>query len=154
MFLSNQYVSEKIVEIVKFRWVKIFLFPHLPPPILKRHCMYSNTHDHSHNQLTYMHNKVIRLLPLPPSGIMVVSSVNQLILWPTRSRIVTECPLNEDPVLVLAGYRLNDTRVHDRVPVRSHLSLVAPLEIVHVGSLVPEHKLEYTLKGEGEGEEK
>jgi hypothetical protein len=49
MFLSNQYVSEKIIEVVKFRRVEILLFPHLPSPILKRHGMYRDAHYHSHN---------------------------------------------------------------------------------------------------------
>ena len=57
-------------------------------------------------------------------------------------------------MFVLAGHGLNNAGVDNGMPVRSHLSLVAPLKVIHVGSLVPEHELEDALKGEGQCEEK
>jgi hypothetical protein len=40
------------------------------------------------------------------------------------------------------------------VAVWSYLSLVAPLEVVHVGSLIAEDELEYAFKGKCKCEEK
>ncbi len=57
-------------------------------------------------------------------------------------------------MFVLAGHGLNNAGVDNSVTVRSHLSLVAPLKVIHVGSLVPEHELEDAFKGEGQCEEK
>jgi len=57
-------------------------------------------------------------------------------------------------VFILAGDRLNNACIDDCVAIRSYLSLVAPLEIIHVGSLVSEHELEDAFKGKCEGEEK
>ena len=57
-------------------------------------------------------------------------------------------------MFILAGDRLNNACIDNCVAIWSYLSLVAPLEIIHVGSLVSEHELEDALKGKCQSEEK
>lgn len=57
-------------------------------------------------------------------------------------------------MFILAGDRLNNACIDNRMAIWSYFSLVAPLEIIHVGSLVPEHELKDAFKGECQSEEK
>lgn len=151
MFLADQDVPEEVVEVVELGGVERLLLPDLPAPILKRHRVYRHTHHHRHYQLTYMHQQIVRLLLLILLP-CITTIVNKLILRASPS-IVPEHPTHPMFTVVLTANGLHYAGVDYGVSVAHELSLVAPLEVVHVRALVPEHELEDALERQSQGEE-